>query len=160
ALVVEDHEPTARLLADWLSGVGLATRVASDGAEGLELARQLRPRLVGLGLNLPRLDGWQGLRARKADAGTAGVPGGGGRVVAGGGEGVGTGAVGAPLGWAREFFVKPVEREVFLGRLGELLPDLFQPGRGPRVLLVDDDPVARKLLGDLLRGEGALVTEA
>ena len=44
--------------------------VARDGAEGLELARTLRPRAVILDILLPRLDGWD-LLARLKDAATA-----------------------------------------------------------------------------------------
>jgi PAS domain S-box-containing protein len=158
ALVVEDHQPTARLVADWLASAGLATATARDGEEGLDLARQLQPRLVVLDLHLPRLDGWQVLTELKGDPATARIP-----VVV-----VSVSSpreaiqkeLSSPLSWAREFFVKPVEREAFLGRLRELVPDLFQPGQGARVLVVDDDPAARKLLGELLRGEGAEVVEA
>src|SRR5262249_32018047 len=59
-----------------------------------------------------------------------------------------------------EFFIKPIDREPFLQRLRDRLPGLFGAEGAPRVLVVDDDPAARKLLGDLLRERGAAVREA
>ena len=57
-------------------GRGLPDRLARDGAEGLELARRLRPRAVILDILLPRVDGWDLLARLKADPATADVPGG------------------------------------------------------------------------------------
>ena len=65
---------SAELFELYLSGAGYGVQVASDGAEGLELARALRPRAVILDILLPRLDGWDLLARLKADPATADCP--------------------------------------------------------------------------------------
>jgi CheY-like chemotaxis protein len=151
ALVIEDHPPTSKLLCDWLAEAGLAVVPASDGEAGLVAARRLSPALIVLDLCLPRLDGWQVLTALKGDPATANIP-----VVI-----VSVDEQSRPSSNAavQDFFVKPVDREPFLRRLRERLPALFRCGRPPRVLVVDDDPLARKLIGEILRGDGAEVHE-
>jgi signal transduction histidine kinase/CheY-like chemotaxis protein len=99
-LVVEDDPHSAELLTVYLEG---------DGAEGLELARRLRPRAVVLDILLPRVDGWDLLGRLKADPATADAP-----VVVVSmlderGKGLALGAV--------EYLVKPVGREELLAAL-------------------------------------------
>jgi len=58
-LIIEDDKKTASLVALYLQREGFQTRVAYDGIQGLEMARQHRPILVILDLMLPKMDGWQ-----------------------------------------------------------------------------------------------------
>ena len=55
---------------------GFDIAVARDGEEGLELARQLRPRGIILDIRLPGLDGWEFLARAKADPDARGRAGG------------------------------------------------------------------------------------
>jgi signal transduction histidine kinase/CheY-like chemotaxis protein len=108
-LVVEDDPHSAELLTVYLEGAGYGVTVARDGAEGLELARRLRPRAVVLDILLPRVDGWDLLGRLKADPATADAP-----VVVVSmlderGKGLALGAV--------EYLVKPVGREELLAAL-------------------------------------------
>jgi signal transduction histidine kinase/CheY-like chemotaxis protein len=73
-LVVEDDAHSAELLVLYLEGAGYRTAVARDGAEGLELARKLRPRTIVLDVLLPRVDGWELLSRLKDDPVTAASP--------------------------------------------------------------------------------------
>jgi DNA-binding response OmpR family regulator len=57
ALVVDDEEPLARLVADYLARDGFAIDVALDGERALELARAADPDIVVLDLMLPGIDG-------------------------------------------------------------------------------------------------------
>ena len=57
ALVVDDEEDLARLVADYLARDGFATQVALDGQRALELARASSPDVVVLDLMLPGIDG-------------------------------------------------------------------------------------------------------
>jgi DNA-binding response OmpR family regulator len=57
ALVVDDEEDLARLVADYLARDGFATEVAFDGERALELARASSPDLVVLDLMLPGIGG-------------------------------------------------------------------------------------------------------
>ena len=61
-LIVEDEEHLAETLRFNLAADGYTVRMASDGAEGLSLARALQPDLVLLDLMLPRMDGTEVLR--------------------------------------------------------------------------------------------------
>jgi CheY-like chemotaxis protein len=108
-LVVEDDPHSAELLTLYLDGAGYRVALARDGAEGLELARRLRPRAVVLDILLPRVDGWDLLSRLKADPATADSP-----VVVVSmlderGKGLALGAV--------EYLVKPVGREELLEAL-------------------------------------------
>jgi signal transduction histidine kinase/CheY-like chemotaxis protein len=108
-LVVEDDPHSAELLSVYLEGAGYRIAHARDGAEGLELARRLRPRAVVLDILLPRLDGWDLLARLKADPATADAP-----VVVVSmlderGKGLALGAV--------EYLVKPVAREELIEAL-------------------------------------------
>jgi DNA-binding response OmpR family regulator len=56
-LVVDDEEPLARLVADYLAREGFRTDIAADGEAAVRLARQETPDLVVLDLMLPGIDG-------------------------------------------------------------------------------------------------------
>ncbi len=147
ALVVEDHPPTHKLLCDWLGEAGFLTASAFDGEAGLELARRLRPRLIVLDIQMPKVDGWQVLTELKGDPVTQSVPVVIVTVTDQREPASGLGAV--------DFFVKPIDRNDFLRRL-----HVLRASGASRVLVVEDDPATRKLLGDMLRAEGATVIEA
>lgn len=66
-LVIEDEVKTAKFLKKGLEEAGFVVDVASDGIEGLFLARELEFDLIILDVMLPSLDGWQVLtRLRQA----------------------------------------------------------------------------------------------
>jgi PAS domain S-box-containing protein len=152
ALIIEDHGPTNKLLCDWLAGAGLRVQSAFDGQTGLEMVRRTQPALIVLDVHLPVLDGWQVLTELKTDPRTAGVP-----VVL---VSVNDNRPPPSSFAVLEFFLKPVERDTFLRRLQELQPHLFTNGHPRRALVVDDDPMARKLFTDLLHMEKLEVVEA
>ena len=58
-LVIEDDKDIVEILTGYLSKAGMKVAWAGDGEEGLAKARQLRPDLVLLDVQLPRRDGWQ-----------------------------------------------------------------------------------------------------
>ena len=57
-LVIEDDASLRQLVTTLLQGAGYTTVEAESGEEGLELARQDRPRLVLLDINLPGTSGY------------------------------------------------------------------------------------------------------
>lgn len=61
-LVIEDNEDLVFGLRNNLEIEGYRVELATDGADGLTLARQLRPDLIVLDLMLPGLDGHRVLR--------------------------------------------------------------------------------------------------
>ncbi|MDR1265282.1 MAG: response regulator transcription factor [Propionibacteriaceae bacterium] len=57
AILIEDEEPLARLLVNYLVRAGFAVRAAHDGPTGLRAIRELEPEIVVLDLGLPGMDG-------------------------------------------------------------------------------------------------------
>lgn len=57
ALVIDDEEALATLIADYLERDGFEVHLAHDGLEGLEAARSIDPDVVVLDLGLPGIDG-------------------------------------------------------------------------------------------------------
>lgn len=56
-LVVDDEEPLAALVGDYLERAGFEVTLAHDGQVAVDLARQVDPDVVVLDLGLPTLDG-------------------------------------------------------------------------------------------------------
>lgn len=73
-LLVDDVEVTRDAYALVLEWEGFQAFTAGDGQEACELARELRPDLVIMDLNMPVLDGWQAARILKADPHTSHIP--------------------------------------------------------------------------------------
>lgn len=68
-LYVEDNAANARLVAKYLGLKGDITLLeAATAEEGLVLARESRPDLILMDLNLPRMSGGDALRALRADS--------------------------------------------------------------------------------------------
>jgi two-component system, cell cycle response regulator DivK len=57
-----------------LGHAGYRTLEASDGEEGIELARSHRPDLILMDVQLPGMDGVEALGRLRADAATATIP--------------------------------------------------------------------------------------
>ena len=73
-VVIEDDNPSADLLMVYLEDAGFEVGLASDGVSGLEKVHVAQPAAVVLDIRLPGLDGWNVLRALKADPDTRGIP--------------------------------------------------------------------------------------
>ncbi len=73
-LVVDDHEDSLRYLKSLLESQGCHVRVASHGAEALDMARQEPPDLVVSDLLMPVMDGYTLLRHWRGDRQLAHVP--------------------------------------------------------------------------------------
>ncbi len=73
-LVIDDDSLVRDLLQRFLTKEGFRVATASDGDEGLRLARELRPSLITLDVVMPGTDGWTTLKALKADPQLASTP--------------------------------------------------------------------------------------
>jgi PAS domain S-box-containing protein len=73
ALVVDDTEASRYATARLLRSAGYATREASTGREALQMALE-RPDVIVLDVNLPDLNGFEVVRALRADPRTALLP--------------------------------------------------------------------------------------
>jgi DNA-binding response OmpR family regulator len=66
-LIVDDEPDLLAVLTLGLEAEGYEVLTASDGEQGLAMARQSQPDLVLLDLMLPRMDGYKVCRALKFD---------------------------------------------------------------------------------------------
>jgi two-component system cell cycle response regulator DivK len=73
-LVVEDHERNRKLARTVLEFRGYTVVECEDGTPSLELARQHRPALVLMDIQLPTMDGITALKRLRADPETSGIP--------------------------------------------------------------------------------------
>jgi two-component system cell cycle response regulator DivK len=73
-LIVEDNEKNMKLARDILQAKGYATLEAVTGEEGVRLAKEQRPDLVLMDIQLPGISGIEALRRLRADAATATIP--------------------------------------------------------------------------------------
>jgi signal transduction histidine kinase/CheY-like chemotaxis protein len=147
-LVVDDDPDSRELLRRSLESEGFEVVTASDGEEGLELARELKPSLITLDVLMPSMDGWSVLQEVKADPELENIP-----VVmisiAGDKD------LGYTLG-AVECLTKPVDRD----KLRQLASQYAGPTGGGHALVVDDDAGIRSLFRRALEDDSWTVAEA
>ncbi len=73
-LVVEDNEMNLDMLSRRLERRGHEIVIATDGAQGVDLAQRERPALILMDMSLPVLDGWQATRQIKANPDLKHIP--------------------------------------------------------------------------------------
>jgi len=73
-LIVEDNEKNMKLVRDVLQFKGYQTLEATTATEGLRLAREARPDLVLMDIQLPDFDGITALARLRADPQTQKIP--------------------------------------------------------------------------------------
>ena len=73
-LIVEDEPKNLTLLRDLLQVSGYANIEATDGKQGVELAKSKKPDLILMDIQLPEMDGLEATRILKADATTSNIP--------------------------------------------------------------------------------------
>lgn len=73
-LIVEDTEGEREALSRQLQNRGYDVITASDGEQGIAMARAESPDIILMDMNMPVLDGWQATRRLKADEGTRELP--------------------------------------------------------------------------------------
>jgi PAS domain S-box-containing protein len=139
-LVIDDELDSRTLLSHAIEELGCQVIAASSGEQGLRMAREFRPHLITVDLMMPELDGWEVIRALKADPALSNIPAVIVSIVAGESRGRILGAV--------EVLQKPVSRAELLAVLHRCLPRA-----NARILIVDDEEDARRLLASHLEGE-------
>ena len=147
-LAIDDDPAVLDILTRNLTREGYAVRTATNGEEGVALARTLQPRLITLDVMMPSMDGWSVLTALKADPTTFGIP-----VVMI--SIVEERQLGFALG-AAEYLTKPIDRN----RLMDILAKYAGSEVRQTALVVDDLPDNRTLLAALLEREGWNVLQA
>ena len=147
-LVIDDDMSVRELVRRTLEKEGFRVRQASSGEEGLRMAREMRPDAITLDVMMPGMDGWAVLSALKSDPLLAETP-----VVMV--TMVDDKNLGYALG-AADYLTKPIDRK----RLTSVLKKFRHEPIGGVVLVVDDDPVGRQMVAQMLENDGWTVTEA
>jgi PAS domain S-box-containing protein len=136
-------------LASWRDEVlqqlhveGFRVETAGSGADAVHKAKELRPDLVLLDMELLGRSGWETLHELKTSPDTRAIP----VIIASASD---EGKMGAALG-AAESLIKPLTG----GALVQAVRRVLQPAGMLRVLIVDDDLETRELLADTLMNEG------
>ena len=73
-LLVEDNDKNRKLVRDVLTYKGYQIVEAETGEDGVRLARERRPHLVLMDIQLPGIDGIEALRQLRADEATRAIP--------------------------------------------------------------------------------------
>ncbi len=148
-LVIEDDESARDLLRRTLRAEGYRVVTATNGSQGLHLARELEPLAITLDLLMPEMDGWQVLSRLKRDDQLADIP-----VILV--SMLDERKRGFALG-ADHYLVKPLERE----RLVDMLSGYRTSGVTDGLcLIVEDDGPTRELMERIISKEGWRVQQA
>ena len=73
-LIVEDNAKNLKLVRDILRAKGHETVEARSAEDGLRIARERRPQLVLMDIQLPGMNGIEALRHLRADPATRAIP--------------------------------------------------------------------------------------
>ena len=73
-LIVEDNDKNRKLARDVLQAAGYRTIETDNAEDGIQLAREQRPGLILMDLQLPGIDGIEALGRLRGDPQTQGIP--------------------------------------------------------------------------------------
>jgi PAS domain S-box-containing protein len=142
-LLVASHVASWREeILEQLQREGFRVETAATGADAFHKAKDLRPDLMLLDVELAGKSGWETLHELKTSPETRSVP-----VIIVSAED--EGKIGSALG-AAESLIKPLTGPALI----QAVRRVMQPEGTLRVLIVDDDPETRELLTDTLMNEG------
>jgi CheY-like chemotaxis protein/CHASE3 domain sensor protein len=149
-LVIEDDIAFARVVFDLAHELDFVCVVATTADDGLALARGFAPTAIVLDLGLPDRSGLAVLDALKRNPETRHIP---VHVCSASDHTRGALAMGAA-----SYAVKPVDRERLADAIRHMEDVFTRTVR--RVLIVEDDPVARDATARLLSGDGIEIATA
>lgn len=147
-MVVDDDEAVRDVLQRFLAREGYEVVGVASGADAVEKARQCKPQAITLDVMMPEIDGWDVLKALKAEDDLADIP-----VIML--TIVDDKKLGFTLG-ADDYLTKPLDRK----RLLRALNKYCNPQSPGLALVVEDDERSRELFRRTLEKDGWTVREA
>lgn len=163
-LVVEDNRDNRELMQYLLNAFGYTPLLASGGADGIRLAREQRPDLILMDVQMPGMDGYEVTAQMRKDAGVDGctvvavtafaMVGDRERILSSGFDG---------------YISKPIAAETFVTQVETFLPPQLRLGASPNgsahthmksILVLDDRSDDRELLATLIGHAGYSVRGA
>ena len=149
-LIIDDDLDTLDIMRRQLEGNDNQYRVAtvSDGARGVELAREIKPNVILLDVLMPQMDGWSVLSLLKSDPDVMDIP-----VI------ICTIVENQRLGYAMgatNYLCKPVKRESLLSSIAQIPIH----SSAPMALVVEDDVDMREFVARSLKSVDWEVIEA
>lgn len=148
-LVIDDDPAVHDLLRRILEKEGYRILTAATGQEGLALAEEFVPTAITLDVIMPSMDGWTVLAALKGNPRLAHIP-----VIM---LSMLSDLKAAYALGAADYMTKPIDKERLLKVVGRFRS--LDNGSG-KILVVDDDRVARELLQRVLANAGWSVVQA
>ena len=121
-LYIEDNDDNVYMLKSRLERRGYTVCVATDGEQGMEMARTEAPALIIMDLSLPIVDGWEATRRLKSDEETRQIP-----IVALSAHAMVGDRESALEAGCNDFDTKPVEFQRLLDKIEALLPEGSAP---------------------------------
>jgi len=147
-LIIDDDPAAVDLMARFLAREGFSSKIALNGREGLQLAREYKPDIITLDIMMPGMDGWTVMESLKKDPVLREIP----VIVL---SMIDDRSRGFALG-ARDYLTKPFDRT----ELTKILVSCVKNSGGQSVLVVDDDINVRSAARYLLEKNGWKVSEA
>ncbi|MFZ2491157.1 MAG: response regulator [Thermoanaerobaculia bacterium] len=147
-LVIDDDESSRDLLSRFLIKQGFQVETATNGVDGLRIAKEILPSAITLDVMMPNMDGWQVLSALKNDPIMSAIP-----------VFMITMVENRSLGYAlgvSEYLRKPVD----FTRLAEMLSKYVPSEDNASVMVVEDNESVRKLIRKAVEKNQGRVIEA
>ena len=114
-LIVDDSPTERHALNDLLTKAGYEVVASDNGEDAIQKAKQARPDLILMDVVMPGLNGFQATRAISRDADTRSIP-----IILCTSKSQETDKIWGLRQGARDYVVKPVDRDELLGKINAL----------------------------------------
>jgi signal transduction histidine kinase/CheY-like chemotaxis protein len=148
-VLVDDDVAMHDLIKRTISKLNLTLLGATNSEKGMELIREVKPKLILLDVLMPGRDGWSLLKECKTDKNLKDIP-----VIMI--SQLNQSNLASSLG-ANDYLTKPIDRSHFINTLKRILGNDTQD---KKVLVIDDDKDVRELLSRLLKDAGYRAIDA
>jgi len=147
-LIIDDDPTVSELMKRQLMKEAYDVVIASNGKEGIRLARELKPDVITLDILMPEMDGWSVLRTLKADPEVSDIPVIMASILDEKNKGFSLGAA--------DFLSKPVQKEYLMKSIRNLIGDK----ENLKICLIEDDNNLRFTIKEILEKQDVIIIEA